>query len=97
MKRIVMLRKDCIKGLGISLLHRAYELLDNESDEEKLKVSIRLVAFWKIVQYKVGIFLQDKLIELLGEVRYNLWAGKIWQLKFCEESIFEHCGSITAY
>nr|CAB3264289.1 serine/threonine-protein kinase Nek4 [Phallusia mammillata] len=76
MKRIVMLRKDCIKGLGVPLLHRAYELLDQENDEENLK---------------------DKLVELLGEVRYSLWAGKIWQLKFCEESIFQHCGSITAY
>jgi len=38
MKRIVMLRKDCIKGLGVPLLHRAYELLD-ENNEDELEVS----------------------------------------------------------
>jgi len=33
-----MLRKDCIKGLGVPLLHRAYELLD-ENNEDELEVS----------------------------------------------------------
>ncbi|CAK8681393.1 unnamed protein product [Clavelina lepadiformis] len=76
MDRIVALRKDCIRGLGVPLLHRAYELLDGNYEEEQLEKS---------------------LVELLGEVRFKQWAGKIWQLKFCEESIFKHCGSITAY
>ncbi|XP_078487797.1 uncharacterized protein LOC100184532 [Ciona intestinalis] len=76
MDRIVALRKDCIQGLGVPLLHRAYELLDNNLDEDET---------------------EKHLIQLLGSVRFNQWAGKIWQLKFCEESIFNHCGSITAY
>ena len=42
MDRIVALRKDCIKGLGIRLLHRAYELLDEEKDEDRLQVSLEV-------------------------------------------------------
>nr|XP_039263003.1 serine/threonine-protein kinase Nek4-like [Styela clava] len=76
MDRIVSLRKDCIQGLGVPLLHRAYEVLDaNENDDA----------------------LQEELIALLGRVRFEQWAGKIWQLKYCEESMFEHCGTITAF
>lgn len=40
MDRIVALRKDCIHGLGVPLLHRAYELLDAELDEDQLQVII---------------------------------------------------------
>lgn len=76
MDRIVSLRKDCIAGLGVPLLHRAYEVLDaNENDD----------------------ILQEELISLLGPVRFDQWAGKIWQLKYCEESMFGHCGTITAF
>lgn len=75
MDRIVSLRRDCIHGLGVPLLHRAYEVLDANENEDVL---------------------QKELVLLLGPVRFEQWAGKIWQLKFCEESMFGHCGTITA-
>lgn len=31
---------------------------------------------------------EPKLIELLGAEKFDEYAGKIWQLKFCEESLF---------
>ena len=39
MDRIVALRKECIRALGVPLLHRAYGLLDENSDEDELEVN----------------------------------------------------------
>ena len=43
MDRIVLLRKDCIRGLGVQLLHKAYELLDQNIDEDILQVCWTIV------------------------------------------------------
>uniref|UniRef100_A0A0B6ZPA0 non-specific serine/threonine protein kinase n=1 Tax=Arion vulgaris TaxID=1028688 RepID=A0A0B6ZPA0_9EUPU len=32
---------------------------------------------------------EPKLVHLLGKDKFDEYAGKIWQLKFCEESLFE--------
>ncbi len=66
MDRITVLRKDCIRGLGVQKLKEAYDILDNVDGEE----------------------LESSLIALLGKVDFDIYAGKIWQLKFCEEAAF---------
>lgn len=34
-----------------------------------------------------GDHLEEEMIDLLGREKFELYAGKIWQLKFCEESL----------
>lgn len=38
MDRIIALRKECIHGLGVPLLHKAYEVLDANQDDNALQV-----------------------------------------------------------
>ncbi|ELT92847.1 hypothetical protein CAPTEDRAFT_224068 [Capitella teleta] len=65
-ERITHLRKDCIRGLGVQKLKKAYDILDKfEADD-----------------------LEPQLIEVLGKRDFDLYAGKVWQLKFCEEAAF---------
>lgn len=66
MERIVALRKDCLKGVGLEKLHKSYQILDDIDSEN----------------------MEAKLLELLGSEIFDEYAGKIWQLKFCEESAF---------
>ena len=66
MERIVALRKDCLKGVGLEKLHKSYQILDDIDSEN----------------------MEAKLLELLGSQIFDEYAGKIWQLKFCEESAF---------
>ncbi|CAH1783143.1 unnamed protein product [Owenia fusiformis] len=66
MDRINVLRRDCIRGLGVSKLKQAYDILDNIDEDE----------------------VEPKLVKLLGKDNFDMFAGKIWQLKFCEESAF---------
>ncbi|XP_074646197.1 uncharacterized protein LOC141902392 isoform X2 [Tubulanus polymorphus] len=66
MERIGVLRKDCIRGLGVERLKRAYDILDNIDGDE----------------------LEPHLLALLGQEYFDEYAGKIWQLKFCEEAAF---------
>ncbi|KAH9504854.1 Serine/threonine-protein kinase Nek4 [Bulinus truncatus] len=66
MSRIKMLHKDCIKGVGYTVLKKAYEILDRIDEDE----------------------VEPKLVDLLGKESFDEYAGKIWQLKFCEESLF---------
>lgn len=66
MGRIVALRKDCLHGVGLPKLHKAYQILDNVDSES----------------------IEAQLVELLGQELFDEYAGKIWQLKFCEESAF---------
>ena len=32
--------------------------------------------------------MEKRLLGLLGQEKFDLYAGKIWQLKFCEDSAF---------
>ncbi|GFR87117.1 serine/threonine-protein kinase Nek4-like [Elysia marginata] len=66
MDRIRLLHKDCIQGVGYSVLKKAYEILDRIDEDE----------------------VEPKLVDLLGKDKFDEYAGKIWQLKFCEESLF---------
>ncbi|GFO07829.1 serine/threonine-protein kinase nek4-like [Plakobranchus ocellatus] len=66
MDRIRLLHKDCIQGVGYSVLKKAYEILDKIDEDE----------------------VEPKLVDLLGKDKFDEYAGKIWQLKFCEESLF---------
>ncbi|XP_064632809.1 serine/threonine-protein kinase Nek4-like isoform X2 [Lineus longissimus] len=70
MERITALRKDCIRGLGVEKMKKAYDILDNIEGDE----------------------LEPQLIQLLGKDLFDEYAGKIWQLKFCEETAFGHVG-----
>ncbi|XP_066284040.1 serine/threonine-protein kinase Nek4-like [Branchiostoma lanceolatum] len=65
MNRIAALRKDCIKGLGMGVLKKAYDILDTVDGEE----------------------VEPQLVELLGKEKFDMYAGKVWQLKFCEDSM----------
>ncbi|KAK6993721.1 serine/threonine-protein kinase Nek4 [Biomphalaria glabrata] len=66
MNRIKTLHKDCIKGVGYTVLKKAYEILDKIDEDE----------------------VEPKLVDLLGKDNFDEYAGKIWQLKFCEESLY---------
>ncbi|ESO88883.1 hypothetical protein LOTGIDRAFT_165299 [Lottia gigantea] len=66
MQRIQLLHTDCVKGVGVERLKRAYDILNNIEDDE----------------------VEPKLVALLGKDDFDEYAGKIWQLKFCEESLF---------
>ena len=66
MERIVALRKDCLHGVGLEKLHKAYQILDDIDSDN----------------------MESKLREHLGVALFDEYAGKIWQLKFCEESAF---------
>lgn len=35
-----------------------------------------------------AVLFQPKLMELLGKDKFDEYAGKIWQLKFCEDYLF---------
>ncbi len=37
---------------------------------------------------KCVLHLQSALVGLLGRADFDVYAGKIWQLKFCEEAAF---------
>jgi len=67
MGRIVALRKDCLRGVGLEKLHRSFQILDAVEDDD----------------------MEAKLLDLLGQDIFDAYAGKIWQLKFCEESAFK--------
>ncbi|XP_076448462.1 uncharacterized protein LOC143285126 [Babylonia areolata] len=66
MERIRLLQKDCVKGVGYSVMKKAYDILDKIEEDE----------------------VEPKLMDLLGQEKFDEYAGKIWQLKFCEESLF---------
>lgn len=66
MERIVALRKDCLRGVGLEKLHKSYQILD-DIDSDNMEARLR---------------------DHLGPSLFEEYAGKIWQLKFCEESAF---------
>lgn len=66
MERIVALRKDCLKGVGLEKLHKSFQILDDVDSEN----------------------MEDRLRTHLGPTLFDEYAGKIWQLKFCEDSAF---------
>ncbi|XP_022096016.1 serine/threonine-protein kinase Nek4-like isoform X2 [Acanthaster planci] len=66
MDRIAALRKDIMNGIGIEVLQKAYDCLDNE-DEDSVEAT---------------------LVALMGRAKFEIYGGKIWQLKFCEETVF---------
>nr|XP_006811353.1 PREDICTED: serine/threonine-protein kinase Nek4-like [Saccoglossus kowalevskii] len=66
MDRIGLLRKDILKGIGVEMLQRAYEILEDVDGEE----------------------VEPRLVDLMGKEKFDVYAGKIWQLKFCEETVF---------
>ncbi|XP_071808404.1 uncharacterized protein [Asterias amurensis] len=66
MDRIAALRKDIMQGIGIELLQKAYESLDNEDQD----------------------LVEAELISIMGREKFDIYGGKIWQLKFCEETVF---------
>ncbi|XP_071081984.1 serine/threonine-protein kinase Nek4-like [Haliotis cracherodii] len=43
---------------------------------------------YKILERIEDDEVEPRLVELLGKEKFDLFAGKIWQLKFCEESLF---------
>ncbi|XP_067683642.1 serine/threonine-protein kinase Nek4-like [Haliotis asinina] len=43
---------------------------------------------YKILERIEDDEVEPRLVELLGKEKFDLYAGKIWQLKFCEESLF---------
>ncbi|XP_071491295.1 uncharacterized protein [Diadema antillarum] len=66
MDRIALLRKDIMQGIGIEMLTKAYEILDQEEDDAT----------------------ETLLQQLMGKEKFDVYAGKIWQLKFCEETVY---------
>nr|XP_054751079.1 serine/threonine-protein kinase Nek4-like isoform X2 [Lytechinus pictus] len=73
MDRIAMLRKDIMQGIGIELLTQAYEILEKDDDEDTEMDK----------EYR-----ETQLMQLMGKQKFDIYGGKIWQLKFCEETVF---------
>ena len=48
----------------------------------------KLKEAYDILDNEDGEELEAKLVTLLGKYDFDLYAGKIWQLKFCEEAAF---------
>ncbi|KAI8511439.1 Serine/threonine-protein kinase Nek4 [Branchiostoma belcheri] len=59
---ITQLKRQCIKGLGIEMLMKAYSIIDSGED------------------------LENQLVNLMGRARFELYADKVWQLRFLEKS-----------
>ncbi|CAH1265227.1 NEK4 [Branchiostoma lanceolatum] len=59
---ITQLKRQCIKGLGIEILMKAYSIIDSGED------------------------LENQLVNLMGRARFELYADKVWQLRFLEKS-----------
>lgn len=66
MDRIGLLRKDIMQGIGMEMLKQAYDILEQEEDEDT----------------------EVLLMKLMGKAKFDVYAGKIWQLKFCEETVY---------
>ncbi|XP_052680552.1 serine/threonine-protein kinase Nek4-like isoform X5 [Crassostrea angulata] len=67
--RIQILHTDCVRGVGFEVLHKAFEILSNIEDDE-LEVAEKVLP---------------QLVDLMGKDKFDQYAGKIWQLKFCNE------------
>ncbi|XP_048740337.2 serine/threonine-protein kinase Nek4-like isoform X2 [Ostrea edulis] len=67
--RIQILHRDCVRGVGFDILHKAFEILSNIEDDE-LEVAEKVLP---------------QLVDLMGKDKFDQYAGKIWQLKFCNE------------
>ncbi|XP_035665715.1 serine/arginine repetitive matrix protein 2-like isoform X2 [Branchiostoma floridae] len=61
---ITQLKRQCIKGLGIEMLMKAYSIIDSGEDLE----------------------VKNQLVNLMGRARFELYADKVWQLRFLEKS-----------
>ncbi|CAH1265226.1 NEK4 [Branchiostoma lanceolatum] len=61
---ITQLKRQCIKGLGIEILMKAYSIIDSGEDLE----------------------VKNQLVNLMGRARFELYADKVWQLRFLEKS-----------
>ena len=68
MDRIVALRKECIRSLGVPLLHRAYTLLDENAEEDVLEVFLNtLLAIYFLLCFKPIVFCADYTFIYRGQ------------------------------
>ncbi|XP_070558471.1 serine/threonine-protein kinase Nek4-like isoform X2 [Ptychodera flava] len=47
-----------------------------------------LKTAYEIMEEVDGTDVEPRLTELMGKDKFDIFAGKIWQLKFCEETVF---------
>ena len=89
--------RDCIRALGVRKLKQAYDILDNyESDEVEVSLVLVVVVVATCGRdimhitnlQRAALLFQPQLEALLGKEDCDIYAGKIWQLKFCEEAAF---------
>ncbi|XP_077986542.1 uncharacterized protein LOC144440940 [Glandiceps talaboti] len=43
---------------------------------------------YELLEDTDGNEIEPRLVELMGRDKFDIFAGKIWQLKFCEETVF---------
>ena len=46
-------------------------------------------GFLSLLKYIKYLVFQPQLVDLMGKEKFDEYAGKIWQLKFCEDSLYK--------